>query len=467
VSPDFPASLASSFKRALRALLVSYAFPPVGGAGVQRVAKLAKYLPVHGVRPAVLTVANPSVPVRDESLLADLPAGLEVARARTLEPGYGAKQAAWAAPPESLAVPSLSSLSSLPSLGSLRQAAAGVARNLLFPDPQVLWQPAAQAALLSRIAARRDDVVLVSGPPFSQFLLAPLARAAGLGVVLDYRDEWSTVRERYEMGRSGVARVLGDPLEAALLRGAHAVVTATEEFRTRLLERFSFLDAGRVVAIPNGYDPDDFPPDLPEPPGDRFVMTYAGTVFSLTSARGLLGAVRRLHAAEPKLAQALSLRFLGRIVPTELDAFEGSAALGVERVGYVPHARVLHELSASHLALCILDDVPGNERIYPAKIFELMHLGRPVLTLAPRESALARLARAHGLGDVVPPRDEEAIAAAVAEHLRAFARGENRTAPWRNAPTLRRFDRRALAGEFAQVLRDAALQGRRRGWPGA
>ena len=36
----------------MRALIVSYAFPPVGGAGVQRVLKLVKYLPAHGIEPA-------------------------------------------------------------------------------------------------------------------------------------------------------------------------------------------------------------------------------------------------------------------------------------------------------------------------------------------------------------------------------------------------------------------------------
>jgi glycosyltransferase involved in cell wall biosynthesis len=439
----------------LRALLVSYAFPPVGGAGVQRVAKLAKYLPAHGVRPAVLTVANPSVPVRDESLAEDLPRGLEVARARTLEPAYGAKQAAW----------SSSGVATHALRGAAMRALAGVAKELLFPDPQVLWQPAAQGALLARIAARRDDVMLVSGPPFSQFLLAPLARAGGLGVVLDYRDEWCTLRRTYEMGRSRVARALGDPLEAALLRRADAVVTATEEFRERLLWRFPWLDPKRVVAIPNGYDPDDFPAgaDSPAPPRDRFVATYAGTVFTLTSARGLLDAVRLLHTTEPGLASHLRVRFLGRIVATEAEAFDGTEALGVERIGYVPHARVLPELAASHVVLCLLDDVPGAESVYPAKIFELMHLGRPVLTLAPRGSALARLVERHSMGNAVPPRDVKAIAGALASHLGAFVRGENLPVPWRNAPALERFDRRALAREFAEILREAAADGARRG----
>ena len=57
----------------LRALVVSYAFPPTGGAGVGRPLKLVKYLGLHAVTPTVLSVSNPSVPVQDTSLLADLP----------------------------------------------------------------------------------------------------------------------------------------------------------------------------------------------------------------------------------------------------------------------------------------------------------------------------------------------------------------------------------------------------------
>jgi glycosyltransferase involved in cell wall biosynthesis len=432
----------------LRALLVSYSFPPVGGAGVQRVVKLAKYLPLHRVRPAVLTVANPSVPLRDESLLRDVSASVEVKRVRTLEPSYRAKQAAWRVRSE----------------GAERglSAVARAARHALFPDPQVLWQPAAQSALLARIAQRADDAVLVSGPPFSQFLLAPLARAGGLGVVLDYRDEWSTLRTTYEMARSPVARALGDPLEGALLRVAHAIVVATDEFRTNLLRRFPFIDSGRIATIPNGYDPDDFSVALPPPPDDRFVATYAGTVFTLTSARGLLGALKRLFARTPDLARKLRVRFIGRVVDTELDAFEGSETLGVQRMGYVPHGRVLHELSASHIALCLLDDVPGAERVYPAKIFELMRLGRPIVTLAPPASALARLVELHALGAVIHPRDEDAIASEFERRLRQFEHGHYRLDTGRNATAVARYDRRALAGEFAQVLKEAASCARRR-----
>lgn len=426
----------------MRALLVSYAFPPVGGAGVGRTLKLSKFLPEHGVETAVLTVANPSVPVTDASLARDVRPGMDVVRARTFEPGYGMKQAAWA-----------SSAERRPSLvRRARGAVMAVARQALVPDPQVLWQPGAWAALAPRLVRGRDDVVFISGPPFSQFLLAPLTRLRpGTAVVLDYRDEWITYRTTYEM-MGGLGAAVGGPMEHAMLRCAHAVTTATEEFRANLLARFPWLDPARVHAIPNGYDPDDFSAALPVPDGARFVITYAGTVFKLTSARGLLGAVRRLHEREPELARLLSLKFIGRIVDTELDAFEGMEGLGVERLGYLPKHEVTEALARSHMALCILDEVAGNERIYPGKVFELMYLGRPCLTLSP-PGALVDLVTRHQLGTVLGPRDEAAIAEALERALRAFRDGTY--AVDAAAVDIERYHRRAQAGEFAAVFRQA------------
>ena len=48
----------------LRALLVSYSFPPVGGAGVQRVVKLAKYLPITFVTMMIGFVAIAELLIR-------------------------------------------------------------------------------------------------------------------------------------------------------------------------------------------------------------------------------------------------------------------------------------------------------------------------------------------------------------------------------------------------------------------
>jgi glycosyltransferase involved in cell wall biosynthesis len=427
----------------LRALLVSYNFPPTGGAGVARMLKLAKYLPAHGVTPTVLTVKNPSVPVADTSLARDLSDAVDVVRTRTLEPGYAIKRAAWRASAERAGGVA----------ARLRRGVYALGRQLMVPDPQVLWLPGAAAELV----LRDEELVLVSGPPFSQFLLAPLARRrAGRAVMLDYRDEWSTYRDRFEMmGRA--AAWVGAPLERALVRSAHAITTATEAFRAQLLARFTFLDPARVHAIPNGYDPDDLPDELPEPPDDRLVVTYAGTIFALTRCPGLLAAIRRLHREEPALARLLEVNFVGRIVDTEAAAFAGMAELGVHVHGYVNHAEVVGRLARSHRVLCLLDDVPGAERIYPGKIFELAAIGRPCLTLAP-EGALAELVRRHRLGEVLAPREEGAIAAYLLRALREFQAGQ--LAVRTNAVDIERYDRSRLAGEFADVMRAAAAHAR-------
>ena len=237
-------------------------------------------------------------------------------------------------------------------------------------------------------------------------------------------------------------------------------MAATPAFRDNLLGAFPFLEPDRVVAISNGYDGDDFPDDLPRPGGDRLVLTYAGTVFALTSARWFLDAVRLVHEREPELAQRLTVRFFGRIVPSEADAFEGTEALGVERHGYVPHGELMGHLTSSHVVLCIQDDVPGASRIYPGKIFELMKVGRPVLTLSP-EGALTELVRRHRLGHVLPARD----VAAIADHLVALL-AEHRDrgtvpAPDVDSDGIAQYHRRALAGRWAEVLRDAKARSQR------
>jgi glycosyltransferase involved in cell wall biosynthesis len=424
----------------MRALIVSYAFPPVGGAGVQRVLKLTKYLPAYGITPSVLTVANPSVPVRDSSLQREVPLGVEVVRVPTLEPSYASKAA----------VRHASSRGPRTMTERARTALIKAATRLLVPDPQVLWLPSAQWALVQRLLAGVDDVVFISGPPFSQFWLAPVARASrGTAVVLDYRDEW----------RMASTASRGDAwLESGLLRCAHAVTTATSESRTRLCARFGFLDPERVRAIPNGYDPEDFRDDLPGPTGDSFVLTYMGTTFPLTTARWLIAAVRLLHAREPEIARRLRVRFVGRIVESETPYFDDAEGIGIQRAGYLDHGPAVALLASSHAAVCILDDVTGAESVYPAKIFEIMHLRKPCLVLAP-EGALADLVRQHNVGQVVAPRDVPAIATALERMVREFLAG---MAAIKSSPVdVERFDRRRQAGEFAGVLHAALAAARR------
>ena len=53
-------------------LVITYYWPPSGGAGVQRWLKFVKYLPEFGWMPTVYTPENPEAPVDDQSLFKDI-----------------------------------------------------------------------------------------------------------------------------------------------------------------------------------------------------------------------------------------------------------------------------------------------------------------------------------------------------------------------------------------------------------
>jgi glycosyltransferase involved in cell wall biosynthesis len=204
---------------------------------------------------------------------------------------------------------------------------------------------------------------------------------------------------------------------------------------------------------------------LPSPPRDRLVLSYAGTVYRLTSPQVLLRAVRKLHTREPELAKLLEVRFIGRVVDTELEAFEGMEALGVKRLGYVPHGEVLARLGASHMVMVIQSDHPGGEGIYPGKVFELMKLGRPILTISPT-GELTRLVEELGLGVIFQPHDEDGLCTFLEQRLRAFqAQSNDDTDSDEDASVYNPIDpasiapyhRRALAGRWADALRTAVV----------
>ena len=67
-------------------MVITYYWPPSGGAGVQRWLKFVKYLPSLGWEPIIYTVENGEYPVLDDSLVNDLPSNIKVLKTKIWEP---------------------------------------------------------------------------------------------------------------------------------------------------------------------------------------------------------------------------------------------------------------------------------------------------------------------------------------------------------------------------------------------
>jgi glycosyltransferase involved in cell wall biosynthesis len=442
-----PAAVADQAKLVRqRVLMVAYLFPPVGGAGVQRAAKFVKYLHHFGWYPSVVTTANPSVPLLDASLLADIPAGTPIRRARTWEPGYALKSAVSA------------TCTQAPPARSFRRALRGWARRaanlLLQPDPQVLWVRQAIRAGKQMLRDLPHTAILVTGPPFSSFLVgARLSRWSGLPLILDYRDEWSISNAYWENKRPDrFSRFVQTRMQRRVMRQAK-VLLATTRSSAEALEKVR-QEAGsnaRVGWIYNGYDAEDFADTPPPPCTDRcFRLVYTGTLWELTSVRPLVEAVQRLAQRQPALVTNLELVFAGRRTQAQQQLLERLRGLPCRLVEhpYLDHRDAVQLLRSADGLCTLLSDLPGAGRVVPAKIFEYIAAKRPLLTIAPR-GELWDLLHEHPVGQLCEPGDVEGVTAWLAHALQHHRAGSSPGCPdWKGL----RHDRLNQARQLADLL---------------
>jgi glycosyltransferase involved in cell wall biosynthesis len=439
--PLAPARRAGTATR--RVLFISYPFPPVGGAGVQRTTKFVKYLPGHGWETSVLTVANPSVPAFDTSLLADIPEQTVVRKARTWEPSYAVKSAVAAGPGRRPGV--LRRLA--------RQALRGLSNLVLQPDAQVLWLPGAVGEGRRLLDELPHDAIVATGPPFSSFLIgAALSRQTGLPLVLDYRDEWDLSNAYWENKRLGLlSRWVQGRLQCRAVRTARALLATTCSSADALRAiRDRSGSRAKVAWVYNGFDPQDFQAQpAPAPRGQApYRLVYTGTLWEMTAVAPLVNAVRHLAAEAPEAAANLELVFAGRRTApqqAELERLQGLPCRVVEHP-YLDHGKAL-ELVRSAGGLCaLLSGLPGVGRVVPAKIFEYMAARRPVLAIGPRGECWDILGN-YPLASRFLPDDVTGIA----RWLRQQVGGEGPEPPaadWDSS----RYDRRSQAGQLVELL---------------
>ncbi len=72
--------------RQKKVLILTYYWPPSGGAGVQRWLKFTKYLREYNYEPVIYTAEDPEYPSIDESLYRDVPEGLTILKTKVWEP---------------------------------------------------------------------------------------------------------------------------------------------------------------------------------------------------------------------------------------------------------------------------------------------------------------------------------------------------------------------------------------------
>jgi glycosyltransferase involved in cell wall biosynthesis len=415
----------------VKALVVSFYFPPAGGGGVQRPLKLAQYLPALGIETHVLAPEDPKWVHVDGELRA--PTQAWVHRARFLGPTHR-KPAEELHGKEGLA---------------LATAHAKLAlRRVLVPDASVSWNVTAVPAAVRLVREHGIDVVLTTSPPGSVHLVgAAVQKATGARWVADLRDSLvAHVHKRAD--RAAVrAKERVDQAVARLVAHRADAITCVAGFiadEVRALE-----PRGPVEVIPNGCDFDDVA-GLPYAPGERFRITHTGSFFGRRDPRPFLQA---LHDS----GLDVTARFVGDFRSTDRDwAVELGLGDRLELIPYAPRRRALELQRDSEALLLLIPEAGGRGRgVLSGKVFEYLAAGRPILAVVPPDGAAAELIRETGAGVVVAPDDVDGIRAALAGLHARYADGG---LPDVELPpeTHERLSRAARVEETADLLRSLA-----------
>ena len=413
-----------------RVLLIAFHYPPASeSSGIQRTLKFSQYLPEHGWTPAVLS-AHPRVYDRVSSeQLAEVPAGMPVLRAFALDTA------------RHLSI------------------AGRYPRALALPDRHVSWALGGIVQGMALIRRFRPDVLWSTYPIASaQLIGATLARLTGLPWVADLRD--SMTEDEYP--RDPVQRASFLKLEKRVVTHAARVVFTTPGARAMYAARYPEVPPERWTVIENGFDEENFTRAAgrePPPRSDRarVRLVHSGVLYpSERDPRPFFDALAALKARGVVDAERLCvvLRYTGHDALHRSEIERRGIQDLIELAPPVPYEAALAEQLAAD-GLLLFQAANCNHQI-PAKLYEYLRAGRPILALTDAAGDTAATLRAAGIDSIVALDDAAAIEAALATFL---DRIEDGSAVRIGRPQAERHGRRARTGELAALL-DAIVASR-------
>ncbi|HPO40535.1 MAG TPA: glycosyltransferase family 4 protein [Bacteroidales bacterium] len=418
-----------------KVLIITYYWPPSGGAGVQRWLKFTKYLPSSGWFPEVLTVdpLYAAYPFRDDSLYGEVPVDVKVHRTKALNffALYNRDQSK---------IPH-AGFASGKDKGFKSTVSRFIRGNFFIPDPRRGWNRFAFRRASELIRSQNITHIITTSPPHSTQLigLRLKRRFPGLKWVADLRDPWTDIYY-YDMFRPSLpARMLDRNLEKRVLSRADRIITVGKTLASLLAAKTEAV-AGKTEILPNGFDEEDFQGVVSSVP-ERFTITYVGTLSPAYPVRGFIDAVKDMRINGKQVA----LQFVGT-VPEEIRVLfpAGDEGDGPRFISYCEHPEAIRYMMSSSLLLLIIPDHSSNRSILTGKIFEYLATEKPILFLGPEDGDAARLLTLCGYQGIFGYDDVEGIR----EFILRVAEGK----PVKRSGYHLEYSRRALAVKLGNIL---------------
>lgn len=417
----------------MKALIITYYWPPAGGSGVQRWLKFVKYLQEFGIEPIVYTVDNPNYEVVDESLVDEIPEGITVLKQPIFEPNNFIKNKKVAT----------ARVNSKPSF--IQKMMQYIRGNYFIPDARKFWIKPSVKYLSEYIKNNPVDVVITTGPPHSMHLIGmQLKQQIGVKWIADFRDPMSNLFYNKELLLTNKSKLKLQQLEKEILTTADKVITVSNHIAK------DFQKSGvEVEVITNGYD-DEVLVNKNLVLDTKFTISHIGLLPTQSNSTILWKVLKEIILEKCDFHNNLQVNLIGSVSKKTVKEVEFFGLKDhVKFTEYVSHLKAIELQKQSQVLLLLIPQVDGTEGIITGKVFEYMVSGRPILAIAPPKSDLHEIIEDTKTGTVINFDDEVQLKSTILELYKKYKEG-NLNVVTKN---LEKFHRKELTKQLAKVIK--------------
>ena len=403
-----------------RVLMIAFHYPPYqGSSGLLRTLKFSQYLPECDWVPIILT-AHPRAYLQTQThQLKDIPPQVHVERAFALD-----------------TVSHLSIGGRYPGFFAL-------------PDRWATWWFGAVTAGMQLIRQHKPDVIWSTYPIATAHLIGfTLAKLSGLPWVADFRD--SMTEDNYPVDPR--TRKVYRWIERKTVHRAQRITFTAPSTVSMYADRYPNVDTNHWKLIYNGYDDADF--DHLKPAKNvhntQKLLVHAGILYpNERDPRPFFQALARLKSQGLFGPDTLKVRLRA----TAYDDYylpllhEHGIDDIVELAPALLYADALQEMSEAD-GLLLFQAANCNHQI-PAKLYEYMRAGQPILALTDRAGDTAKILIDNALDTIAALDNVDEIEETLSTFLEQINQGN---APTATQASWEKFSRRAQTQELAELL---------------
>ena len=374
-----------------KVLVITYYWPPSGGAGVQRWVKFIKYFKNQNIDPYIISVDPDfaSYPVIDKSLINDIPENTNVYLTKTNEPYSIYKKINNNQTP-------YAGFANEGRPNFLQKIARFVRGTFFIPDSRKGWNDFAYKKAVKVLEKENIDTVITTSPPHSTQLIGlKLKETLNIKWIADLRDPWTDIYYYKSMLHTKWAKRKDLNYEKAVIEKSDKIVVVSDSIKQLLINKSNLIQESKIHVIPNGFDEEDFSVSSTNK-NNKFLLSYVGTITKDYPLDSIKKSITNLN---------INLEFTGKADHPTKHLLNEIAGFN----NHVKHKESINILLASDMLLLVIPKIANNKGILTGKLFEYLGARKPILCIGPRDGDAAKIIQECKAGKTFDYSDENGI----------------------------------------------------------